>query len=118
MTTAVSFTCNRCDAKFLTFERYEEHRESCRKSEEPASVHKVLHNSKRGRVKPAPRERVDKNRCNKCKLADVVPCPIRNAAYRMHKWEGMQLCEMGDAIDKLLDRVKLDRTFLNGKDGK
>jgi len=58
------------------------------------------------------------NRCNTCKLADVTSCPLQSAAFEKHGWHGLEKCEMGDAIDKLLTAAREDGRFLNSRDGK
>ena len=55
------------------------------------------------------------NRCDKCKLLDVSPCPLQEIAYKKG-WEGLQTCEMGDAIDKMIASIKADRRFLYSRE--
>ena len=61
---------------------------------------------------------INPNRCNRCKLIDVTPCPLREHAWNMFEWDGLEKCAMGDAIDKMITAIKVDRRFLNSKEGK
>jgi hypothetical protein len=46
-----------------------------------------------------------KNVCDHCYVLDVTTCPILDRAYRKGL-EGMEKCEMKEAIDKVAERVK------------
>ena len=56
------------------------------------------------------------NRCKRCKIMDVTTCPLMDYAWHMFKWEGLENCEMGDAIDKMLIDIKVGWKSLNGKE--
>lgn len=58
------------------------------------------------------------NRCDKCKLKDVTTCPLQEHAWEMFKWEGLQHCSMGDAIDKMILAIRVDNRFLNSREMK
>ena len=49
---------------------------------------------------------------------DVTSCPLMDYAWHMFKWEGLEHCEMGDAIDKMLIDIKVGWKSLNGKEKK
>jgi hypothetical protein len=60
----------------------------------------------------------NKNRCSKCKILDVTTCPLKDHAWDMFGWDGLEVCAMGDAVDKMLLAIKIDGRFLNSKEGK
>ena len=53
-----------------------------------------------------------RNRCSNCKLLEVTTCPLLAVAYQRHGWEGLQHCEMGDAIERLYREIKPPGKFL------
>lgn len=59
---------------------------------------------------------VKTNRCKRCKILDVTTCPLRDHAWQLFKWDGLESCAMGDAIDKMLIEVKVGWKSLNGKE--
>lgn len=45
------------------------------------------------------------NRCDSCRILAVTDCPILNAAYNKGL-EGMQYCEMAEAVEKVYQAAK------------